>query len=65
MKITKEEIMKIKKGQAKSFKVEDAAACRRVHAAVGYVKRVCKPTNIENYHVTVNYDDLLVTIQAV
>ena len=57
--------MKIKKGQAKSFKVEDGAACRRVHAAVGYVKRVCKPANINNYHVTVDYNDNIVTIVAV
>lgn len=65
MKITKNEIMKIKKGQAKSFKVEDGAACRRAHTAVAYVKRVCKPENIDNYHVSVDYDNLLVTIQAV
>lgn len=64
MKITKAEIMKIKKGQAKSFKVEDGAACRRVHAAVGYVKRVCKPANIEDYHVSVDYEDNIVTIVA-
>jgi hypothetical protein len=65
MRIGKEQIMMIKKGQTKAFKVEDGAACHAAHTAVSYVKRVCMPANIENYHVSVDYKNLMVTIQAV
>ncbi len=65
MKITKEEIIKIKKGEVRSYIVDSPAQAKAAHSMVYYVKRTCRPAGIDNYKVNVNYEENIVTIMAI
>jgi len=64
MKVTVEDIMKIKKGKAKTFILDTPNECHSLVSLVGYVKRVRKPVDIQNYTTTTEWDVNAVTIRA-
>lgn len=65
MKVTKEEILKIKPGKAKSFVVDDGNACNSARVLVQYVKRCAMPEGISNYKTEIDWQQNIVTVTAV
>jgi len=64
MKVTVDDILKIKKGKAKTFILDTPNECHNLVSLVGYVKRVRKPVDIQNYTTTTEWDVNAVTIRA-
>ena len=65
MKVTKDEIIKIKPGKSKNFVVEDGNACNSARVMVQYVKRCCKPDGISDYKTEIDWQQNVVTVTAI
>lgn len=64
MKVTVEEILKIRPGKAKTFVLEHPNECHNAVSLVGYVKRVRKPSDVSNYTTTTDWGSNSVTVMA-
>lgn len=68
-RITKDDVLKITPGSIKSFGLSDNAACNAAKVCVQYVKRICRDKmaakGIADYKTNVNWEQSIVTIQAV
>jgi len=64
MKVTVDDILKIKKGKTKTFILDTPNECHSLVSLVGYVKRVRKPIDIQNYTTTTEWSANAVTIMA-
>lgn len=62
IRVTKKDIIKIKKGESRSFLLPSGAAMNAVRAMVYYVNRTSLPEGVTRYRVNSNYDDLISTI---
>ena len=67
-RLTQKDILELKAGAIKSFGLKDNAACNAAKTCVQYVKRMHKDSmssrGISDYKVSVNWDQSIVTIQA-
>lgn len=68
-RITKDDVLGIKAGTVKSFGLKDNAACNSAKTCIQYVKRVHRKTmeekGITDYKTSVNWNQSIITIQAV
>lgn len=63
-KVTVEDILSIKKGHTRTFLLEKASECHNATALVSYVKKVKKPSDIDNYKTTTDWSANAITVMA-
>lgn len=68
-RLKQKDVLDLKAGAIRSFGLKDNAACNAAKTCVQYVKRIHKETmsnkGISDYKVSVNWDQSIVTIQAI
>lgn len=64
MRVTKDDIVKIKAGTTKHFIVDDGKACNAARVMVQYVKRTCLPEDVAGYKTDIDWDQHIVSITA-
>ena len=62
--IKTKDILAIKPGTAKMFRLKDSRACHSARALVGYVKRCRKPANVYDYTTEVDWSQNIIRIFA-
>lgn len=65
MKVTVEDILKIRPGRTKTFIVGNPKGCHSAVALVSYVKKTRKPTDISNYSTTTDWESHSISITAI
>lgn len=65
MRVTKEEILKIKSGASKMFALDNARACNSARVCVQYVKRCCKPDDVSDYKTEIDWQQNIIRVTAV
>lgn len=65
MKVTKDEIIKIKPGKPKIFVMDDGKACNSARVMVQYVKRCCMPKGIADYRTDIDWKQNVISITAI
>ena len=65
MKVTVEDILKIRPGRTKTFIVGSPKGCHSAAALVGYVKKTRKPADISNYSTTTDWESNSISITAI
>ena len=65
MKVTKEEVLKIKAGTSKMFALEDGKACNAARVCVQYVKRTSKPEDVSDYTTEIDWQQSIIRITAI
>lgn len=65
MKLTKEDVLKIRAGASKSFALGSGLACNSARVIVQYVKRTCMPENIADYRTITDWENHILTITAI
>lgn len=64
MKVTVEDILKIRRGRSKTFALERPSECHSLVSLVGYVKKIRRPSEVSNYKTTTDWDANTVTVTA-
>lgn len=65
MKVTVEDILKIKPGKTKTFILGSPKECHSAVSLVCYVKKVRKPSDISNYTTTTDWNSNSISITAI
>ena len=64
MRVTKDDIVKIKAGTTKHFVVDDGKACNAARVMVQYVKRTSIPDGVIDYKTDIDWKQHIVSITA-
>lgn len=64
MRVTKDDIVKIKAGTTKHFIVDDGKACNAARVMVQYVKRTSLPEGVTGYKTDIDWDQHIVSVTA-
>lgn len=64
MKVTVEDILKIKRGKSKTFLLGKPSECHSAISLVGYVKKVRRPLDISDYMTSTDWETNSITITA-
>lgn len=65
MKVTVDEIVKVRSGRPKSYRFSDPRALRAAQSLVWYCNKCHRPAGISRFSVHANWNELIVTITAV
>ncbi len=65
MKVTVEDILKIRPGRTKTFILESPNECHSAKSLVCYVKKVRKPADVSDYTTATDWDSNSVSITAI
>lgn len=65
MKVTVEDILKIRPGKTKTFILEKPKECHSAVSLVCYVKKTKKPADISNYSTTTDWKSNSISITAI
>lgn len=64
MKVTVEDILKIRRGKSKTFILDRPSDCHTAISLVSYVKKVRKPMDISDYTTATDWKTNAITITA-
>jgi len=65
MKVTVEDILKIRPGKTKTFILGNPRECHSAVSLVCYVKKTRKPADISNYSTTTDWESNSISITAI
>ena len=65
MKVSVNDIRKIKAGEVKAFPCKDVKAMFSACRLVSYVKRIGMPSGVSNYETKKDYDSNIVLVRAI
>lgn len=65
MKVTVEDILKIRPRRTKTFILESPKECHSAKSLVSYVKKVRKPADVSDYTTVTDWDSNSVSITAI
>lgn len=65
MKVTVEDILKIKPGKTKTFILSSPKECHSARSLVGYVKKTQRPSEVKDYTTTLDWDSNSISITAI
>lgn len=65
MKVTVEDILKIRPGRTKTFILGKPNECHSAVSLVGYVKKTRKPADVSNYTTATDWESCSVSITAI
>lgn len=65
MKVTVEDILKIRPGKTKTFILGTPSECHSAKSLVGYVKKVRKPADVSDYSTSTDWESNSISITAI
>lgn len=65
MKVTVDEILKIRPGKTKTFILGSSKECHSAVALVCYVKKTRKPSDVANYATSTDWESNSISITAI